>query len=895
MPQKQTFDIKSYLENNLQRTLQREFGNQSIKATDMPEYFGTSLNPLMPLRPYQKEAFQYFINFMEHDFEGKPYRPQLLFHMATGSGKTLIMAGIILYLYQQGYRNFLFFVSSSNVVGKTEDNLFNAASPKYQFASSINIDGKQVEIHRVENFQGAGNDCINLCLTTIQGLHSDLNTPKEGGVSYNDFCTKGLVLISDEAHHMNSAAKKGNTNETQLELAGDDFTPTDDWESTVMHIFNRDSEDGKPNILLEFTATEDFTEPNIAEKYKDKIIFDYPLRRFREDQYSKDIAVVQSDAAPLDRAIQAMILSQYRRKLFTAIRQNIKPVVMFKSKTIKDNKAFHDEFIQTVKSMTIADLQHVRANAKGDILNAFTYIEEKGIGYENLLLELQEDFKEENLLLVDGNTITPEKQAHLNSLEDKNNEYRAVFAVDMLNEGWDVLNLYDIVRLYDTRDAKGGIVGKTTNAEAQLIGRGARYMPFAVPKNDAPPMPTGKRKFDNNLKNRLRVLETLHYHTAHNPRYIQELNTALTNSGIIPSKSKLVTERLKEDFKKTRLYINGYVFTNERENYKINESITDIGRSILAKTYSVKIKSRDMEQSMAFSTAPQETASFVTKKMVLGDFSKHILRAAINRLQIFNFQSLSKIYPNLKSIAEFIESENYLAKIQVDVLGKKEVLEHLSQKDKLNIALDVLMQIMPLLAQNGTGYRGTKEFQKHPISKTFSDHTFLVAEGSMEKEEGKSIKETPNDSLRLDVDAVKWFAYDDNFGTEEEKALIKYIESRMDDLKQKYEEIYLLRNYKDLMIFDFKDGRATEPDFVLFMRRKGVADIYDNLQIFIESKGEHLRMKDAWKEEFAKSIHSESFIRLDTKNQKFEIGGMPFYTESKSKEFEKALKDNFSV
>ena len=69
----------------------------------------------------------------------------------------------------------------------------------------------------------------------------------------------------------------------------------------------------------------------------------------------------------------------------------------------------------------------------------------------------------------------------VNSLEDKNNEYRAVFAVDKLNEGWDVLNLFDIVRLYNTRDPdKSGKVGKTTMSEAQLIGRGARYCPFKL-------------------------------------------------------------------------------------------------------------------------------------------------------------------------------------------------------------------------------------------------------------------------------------------------------------------------------------------------------------------------------------------------------------------------------
>lgn len=933
MAKKQAFDMESYLRNNLQSKLQIELGKRLIEKTEMPEYFGTSLNPLMPLRTYQKEAFKYFINFMEYEFEDKPLRPQLLFHMATGSGKTLIMAGLILYLYQQGYRNFLFFVPSTNVVGKTEDNLFNAASSKYQFAQTINIEGKQVEIRRVENFQGADNDCINLCLTTIQGLHSDLNTPKEGGVSYNDFSTKGLVLISDEAHHMNGAVKKGNENPLQasIDFGDDDFTPTDDWESTVMRIFNRSSEDGKPNILLEFTATEDFTEPGIAEKYKDKVIFDYPLRRFREDGYSKDIAVVQSDSSPLDRAIQAMILSQYRRKLFTAIRQNIKPVVMFKSKTIKENKEFHDEFVNTVKNLTVSDLQRIRANAKDDVLDAFTYIEEKGISYENLLLELQEDFKEEKMLLVDGNNITAEKQAYLNSLEDKDNEFRAVFAVDMLNEGWDVLNLYDIVRLYDTRDARGGTVGKTTNAEAQLIGRGARYMPFAVPKqhseettttssstSDEEPnqssteseteqtetkkeevdlsLPLGARKFDNDLTNRLRALETLHYHASHNPRYVQELNTALTNSGIIASKSTQVTERLKESFKKTRLYTDGYVFANEQEAYLLNEEITDIGKAILEKTYSVRIKSGDMEQSTAFSKATaQESASLMTRKMLLGDFSKHILRAALNRLPDFTFRSLSEVYPNLKSIAEFIESDKYLAKIQVNVIGRKEIISDLSQKDKLNVALEVLKQIEPMLAKSGIGFRGTKAFKARQIRDVFHDHTFRVSNGGKDKEEGRSIKATTNAFLRMDVDTAEWYAYDDNFGTSEEKHLIKYIESRIDDLREKYEEIYLLRNQKDLKIYAFDDGRATEPDFVLFMRRRYSEGVYDNIQIFIEPKGEHLRAVDKWKEDFEKSIHSEGFIQFHTANQDFEIWGMPFYTERYSNEFAIALKENFEV
>ena len=912
MAKKQAFSMEDYLRDNLQATLREEFGKKNIERTEMPAYFGSSLNPFMPLRLYQKEAFQYFINFWENDYESKPLKPHLLFHMATGSGKTLIMAGLILYLYTKGYRNFLFFVGSSNVVGKTEDNFFNASSSKYQFSQSINIDGKQVEIHRVDNFQAVDDDCINFCLTTTQGLHSELNTPKEGGVSYNDFSTKGLVLISDEAHHMNGAAKKGIDVATQLELFDDDnYEPSDDWETTVMRIFQRTPEDGNTNVLLEFTATEDFTDQNIADKYADKIIFDYPLKKFREDGYSKDIVVVQSDASPLERAIQAMILSQYRRKLFTTIKQDVKPVVMFKSKTIAANKAFHDEFVQAVKTLNNETLRRIRSHANEDILSAFTYFEEKGITYENFLLELQEDFKEDNLLLVDGNNISPEKQAYLNSLEEKDNEFRAVFAVDMLNEGWDVLNLYDIVRLYDTRDSKGNTPGKTTNAEAQLIGRGARYMPFAVPKSVVQEdtveyktkqeevdlsTPVGSRKYDNDLTNRLRALETLHYHSSHNPRYVQELNTALTNSGIIAPKSREVTEKLKDNFKKTRLFTDGYVFANEQEPYLLNEEITSIGQNILDREFQVRIKSGDMDQSSAFSKASaQDTMTLQQKSMTLGDFSKHIIRAAINRLPEFSYRSLSDFFPNLKSVKELIESDAYLSLIRVKLVGHKEIIENLSQKEQLNVVLQVLREMTPMLAKGGIGTRGTKAFKGHMVRDVFKDHTFRVSEGSDKKEEGVSIKATTNLLLRFDVDKADWFAYDDNYGTEEEKYLIKYIESIMDKLNEKYNEIYLVRNEKDLKIYDFETGRATEPDFVLFMRRKYTEGVFDNIQIFIEPKGPQLRGTDSWKAEFQKKIHSDGFIQFHTENQDFEIWGMPFYTESVEKEFEDAMKANFDI
>ena len=50
------------------------------------------------------------------------------------------------------------------------------------------------------------------------------------------------------------------------------------------------------------------------------------------------------------------------------------------------------------------------------------------------------------------------------------------------------LNLFDIVRCYETRDSGKGKIGTTTTSEAQLIGRGARYFPFR-PARPTRPIP----------------------------------------------------------------------------------------------------------------------------------------------------------------------------------------------------------------------------------------------------------------------------------------------------------------------------------------------------------------------------------------------------------------------
>lgn len=180
----------------------------------VPGYVLDNLNPKMPIRPYQKEALENFITYFENPrLRNKP--SQTLFHMATGSGKTYIMAALVIYLYKQGYRNFIFFVNLGNIVEKTKLNFLDAASSKYLFSNDIVIDGEHVKINEVSNFQGIDDKSINICFSTIQGLHADMWTAKENAMTYDDFESQKVVLISDEAHHINADTKKLNKEEAE--------------------------------------------------------------------------------------------------------------------------------------------------------------------------------------------------------------------------------------------------------------------------------------------------------------------------------------------------------------------------------------------------------------------------------------------------------------------------------------------------------------------------------------------------------------------------------------------------------------------------------------------------------------------------------------------------------
>ncbi|WP_411062365.1 DEAD/DEAH box helicase family protein [Vibrio parahaemolyticus] len=850
-------------------TLKTALG-ENVFSDLVPDYIKDNLNPSFEMRPYQKEAFGRFEFYLDK-YQNRPKNEPInvLYHMATGSGKTLIMAGEMLTLYKRGYRNFIFFVNSTNIIKKTKENFLNKGSSKYLFNSTINVDGEQVNIKEVDNFATTNSSDINIVFTTIQGLHAVMLNPKENALSMEDFEDNKVVLISDEAHHINAETKKKKSKEEQHSV--------DSWENTIREIFSAN----KSNVMLEFTATADIADQKIKEKYEDIILFDYPLKNFREDLYSKEVKVLQSDSEAFPRALRAIILSQYRRKVFEKHKLVIKPVILFKAKTIADSAAFHKEFLDTIEKIGEEDLEAIKNTSKeGDVIyTAFQFFENNNITLESLALELQEDFSVEKTIEVNSKKAET-YQIELNSLEDSDNEIRAIFAVDKLNEGWDVLNLFDIVRLYDTRNKWG----KTATQEAQLIGRGARYCPFKVEDEQ----PLFQRKYDilddTVEAHELKICEELYYHSAHNPEYISDLNIALQEIGIKPKTRRSLPLRVKNNFKQTNLYKSGMIYVNKRVPIDRSE-VKGLDPSLIDTNYSYAIKTEHSNELTIFEDATVKHLKVKRERIKLIDMGKHIVRKAMASIPVYKFSQLKELFPNLTTIEEFIVSEDYLGRIDVEISGREDVLKSIPQVEKLKLCKKVLNKIAEKINVKRVDYEGTEQFFPRAINHLYENDKILHIsnDGNTEQEFGIGQNETTNPDLSLDLATCDWFVFNENYGTSEEKYFVRYLDTMIEQLKGIYDDVYLLRNEKHFKLFTYNGGKTFEPDFVLLLtkKEKGLEITY---QVFVEPKGSHLIKDDLWKQEFLLQLKENNVVEQVLNTPDYIIWGLPFYNHQSSKE-----------
>ena len=614
----------------------------------------------------------------------------------------------------------------------------------------------------------------------------------------------------------------------------EDIADEQSWEYSVNRVFtaNRD------NLMLEFTATCDLKDPNVLAKYEEKIIFDYPLAKFRASRYTKDFRNMQSDYDLWERTLVAMVLSQYRLKLFADIKQPIKPVILLKSQKITDSEVFYDIFFEQLNKLSGEEIVKLN-NGNNDALTAcFAYMEKTSITPDILAEELRMAFSEDYCIIMNGATDNSvNKQLAVNTLEDAHNPYRLIFTVDMLNEGWDVLNLFDIVRLYETRQSSGRTISPYTIKEAQLIGRGARYCPFTASVDQE----RFKRKYDDDLQNEMRICETMYYHSKQDSRYISELRDALTEIGLLPASKVEVEYVVKESFKAEDLYRNGYVFSNRKIEKTRNEvSVIDGKLRSLVVNISTASGGTMVYDLFDDTKSGKDVAKYKTS-IKMKDIAYSISFGAISNFDGLKFNVLKSHFPNLSGTREFLTSNNYLGNAIINLTTSN---VHINGADLYTACTEVFRQVSDYISNIEREYAGTNSFYSKYLHDVVKNKMRYI-ENPHGDGEGISQKNAAS-PMQLDLSLCDWYVYNDNYGTTEEKKFVTYFAHIADKLKREYSKVFLIRNerFPELAIYDFDTGERFEPDYILILQKKQ-ADSYVQQQIYVEPKGSGFIPKDA--------------------------------------------------
>ncbi|MCI7586358.1 MAG: hypothetical protein SPE49_00640 [Campylobacter sp.] len=201
--------------------------------------------------------------------------------------------------------------------------------------------------------------------------------------------------------------------------------------------------------MLEFTATIP-NDKKVLEKYNDKIVYEYALKQFYKDGFSKRILLEQYGNSMEQRMLGACLSNLYRQLLAMENNIALKPVILFKNDLVKNSKNNHNTFNEMLENLSaddISDFYNMIGEKSELFKNSLSFF--KNIYRSNYINKIVEHIKQsfKDVYQVNANEDLGANKIKLNTLEDKDNDVRVIFAADKLNEGWDVLNLFDIVRL----------------------------------------------------------------------------------------------------------------------------------------------------------------------------------------------------------------------------------------------------------------------------------------------------------------------------------------------------------------------------------------------------------------------------------------------------------------
>jgi len=488
-------------------------------------------------RYYQKQALAVFDFFQKFPRDQYAFKDELYerdfaegtipfygFEMATGSGKTLLIGALILYLHKYGgYKNFLIITPGTTIYDKTISN-FDVMNKKCVFSNYMDI---KFNIVTGDNFTDKSSNYqkdadLNICIFNIQKFFDretgTLRIDKEweesfwkdklgNTISFRDYLkNEKLVIITDEAHHYQKfRVGRGKRS------SGDIIVSLE------------------PEMVLEFTATA-ITEEESQSRRAQKITYNYPINDFITDGYGKKVRAYGYTGSPY-KAETAEVTEDDKKKFLVAFMihllkkkalepEKFKPILL-----VRARDTFHADNLLYVVQEELPNETELIENTYNEIVKGKKFeVTELIKKYVSL-----DEFKAEIATLPDKSFVYHHRNETEEDVKEKvstieTNDQEVLIQIKKLEEGWDIQNPYTILILSLSQ-------GPMKTYVKQLIGRGVRLF-------------REKRRYDdltNFLAKQQEILHVVCEKGTNFEKFIEEIRNEL---GL--SQDSLETEKIEE-------------------------------------------------------------------------------------------------------------------------------------------------------------------------------------------------------------------------------------------------------------------------------------------------------------------------------------------------------------
>lgn len=422
-------------------TLAVEYDITKIDMSEWEDY----LDILCGERNYQKEAIKTAINYLVGDNYSSledlvkynykksnflkdicdlpTYLKSLLFadkqfaniDLATGTGKSYVMYGIAHILLAMGKIKQVLLICPSITIeqGLTDKfinlasnvELLNAIPSKYEKIIPTIIDANSTIT--------AG----SICIENIHAVYENTGSSISDSLKGNGLHT---LVLNDESHHIFNKHEGKSTEEIGLKK----------WADFLL------SKDYNFKYILGFTGT-----AYTGNDYFKDVIYRYSLKDAIESGFIKTIEYVQESDVVKKEDEKFQIILQTHSKNKQLYGKILKPLTILITKDIEVAKKLKEKWINFLISTELLNRPDL------DKEKIFKQLEEK------VLLITYKSSEQEKLLL--------------NQVDSNDSKIEYIISVSMLNEGWDVKNVFQIVPMEE----------KAFNSKlliAQVLGRGLR-------------------------------------------------------------------------------------------------------------------------------------------------------------------------------------------------------------------------------------------------------------------------------------------------------------------------------------------------------------------------------------------------------------------------------------